>query len=151
MLVRIAVALAGLLAAMPAWAGDLRGEEARRFIAGKLFSFHCFEGSSGAGRIHHDGSVAGSIRFSGTGQSRFMVLPPGTLHMRGEAWCASVRGVMFQPCFDLVRTDQHSFRGAVSGLGFAYCNFTRRTGRPQLIRASAPMSIGPVATVQKGE
>jgi hypothetical protein len=151
MLVRIAVALAALLAASPAWAGDLKGDEARRFIAGKLFAFHCFEGTSGAGRIYHDGSVAGSIRFRGSGQTRFVVLPPGTLHMRGDAWCASVKGVMFQPCFDLARTDDHSFRGAVSGLGFAYCNFTRRPARAQLIRASAPMSIGPVAAAQKTE
>ena len=33
---------------------------------------------------------------------------------------------MFEPCFNLVRLDDRSFRGAVSGLGFAYCDFTRR-------------------------
>ena len=151
MFVRIVVVLAGLLAAAPAWAGDLKGEDARRFIAGKTFAFHCFEGTSGAGRIYHDGSVAGSIRFGGNGPSRYVTLPAGTLRMRGETWCASMRGLMFEPCFDLVRTDPISFRGAVSGLGFAYCNFTRHQARPQFIRASAPTKLGPVATAQQGE
>jgi hypothetical protein len=149
MLVRIVVVLAGLLAAAPAWAGDLKGEDARRFIAGKLFSFHCFEGTSGAGRIYQDGSVAGSIRFSGSTLTRYVTLPAGTLRMRGEEWCASLKGVMFQPCFDLARTDAYSFRGAVTGLNFAYCNFTRHPGRPQFIRASAP--AGQVAAAQKAE
>ena len=39
----------------------MRTDEARRFIAGKLYSFRCFEGTAGAGRIQHDGSVVGII------------------------------------------------------------------------------------------
>jgi hypothetical protein len=34
-----------------------------------------------------------------------------------------------QPCFNLQRIDENSFRGSVSGLGFASCEFTRRNGR----------------------
>ena len=32
----------------------------------------------------------------------------------------------FEPCFNLERMDDRSFRGSVSGLGFLYCDFTRR-------------------------
>ena len=37
-----------------------------------------------------------------------------------------VQGMPFQPCFNLQKTSDKSFRGSVSGLGFAYCDFTRR-------------------------
>jgi hypothetical protein len=53
-------------------------------------------------------------------------LPAGTLRVKGQAICASLRGMLFEPCFTLHRTDERSFRGSVSGLGFAYCDFTRR-------------------------
>ena len=42
------------------------------------------------------------------------------------------RGLPFEPCFNLDRTSQVSFRGSVSGLGFAYCNFTKRSSRADL-------------------
>jgi hypothetical protein len=152
MLVRFAVVLAGLLAAWPAVAGEMNSEEARRFVAGKLFSFRCFEGSAGAGRVFHDGSVAGIIRFGGAGPIRYVALPAGTLRVRGDAWCASLKGVSFQPCFDLVKTDDHSFRGSVTGFGFAFCTFTRRNARSEMVRATAlPPSLGSAATAQKGE
>ena len=48
------------------------------------------------------------------------------------AYCASVRGIPFEPCFNIDRTSQVSFRGSVSGLGFAYCNFVRRGSRSDL-------------------
>jgi hypothetical protein len=32
----------------------------------------------------------------------------------------------FEPCFHINKTDDRSFRGSLSGLGFAYCEFTRR-------------------------
>lgn len=151
MLVRFAVVLAGALAALPVNATEMKADEARRFVVGKLFSFHCFEGSSGAGRIHADGSVAGVVRFKGTGPMRYIALPAGTLRVRGENVCASVRGMPLEPCFDLVRTDAHSFRGAVSGLNFAYCSFTRRAARAEVVRTSAPLPIGSAATTSKGE
>ena len=90
---------------------------------------HCFEGTTGSGRIYADGSVAGYIQIRGTGPRRFVVLPAGTLRVKGDRYCASVRGVPFEPCFNLNRTSQVSFRGAVSGLGFAYCDFHRRSAR----------------------
>src|SRR6266480_7801738 len=52
-------AVASLLAGVPAVAGEMRAEEARQFVADKLFSFTCFEGTSGEGRVHADGSVGG--------------------------------------------------------------------------------------------
>ena len=39
-------------AAMPAMAGQtMNADEARRFVAGKVFAFRCFDGTRGAGRI----------------------------------------------------------------------------------------------------
>src|SRR5690606_39405580 len=99
---------------------------ARRFVVGKMLAFNCFEGTRGAGRIHADGSVSGSIQFRGQGPVRHVRLPKGTLQVKGEAVCASLKGMYFEPCFNVVKTDRVSFRGSVSGLGFAYCDFTRR-------------------------
>jgi hypothetical protein len=147
--VRFAVMLAGLVTAWPVGAGDMGTDEARRFIAGKLYSFRCFEGTAGAGRIHHDGSVAGVIRFSGTGPIRYVNLPAGTLRVKGSAWCASLKGVSFEPCFSLEKTDEYSFRGSVAGLGFAYCNFTRRARTDFIRTSSAPVAVGSAATAQK--
>ena len=54
-------------------------------------------------------------------------LPPGTLRVKGEAICASLKGLSFEPCFNLTRTGGETFRGAVNGFGMvAYCDFTRR-------------------------
>lgn len=115
-------------AAAPVLAETLNAEEAKRFVAGKMFSFNCFEGTRGAGRIMADGSVAGSIQLAGAGPTRYVQMPPNTLRIKGEAVCASVKGMIFEPCFNLVKTNANSFRGSVSGLGFAYCDFVRRDG-----------------------
>ena len=123
-------------AAAPVLAETLNAEEAKRFVAGKLFSFNCFEGTKGNGRIMADGSVAGSIQLAGQGPTRYVQMPPNTLRVKGEAVCASVKGMIFEPCFNLVKTDAQSFRGSVSGLGFAYCDFVRRDGgRVRMARA----------------
>ena len=53
--------------------------------------------------------------------------------VKGAAVCASLRGLPIEPCFNLTKIDDQSFRGAISGLGFASCEFTRRT-----VRASTP-------------
>ena len=74
MFVRAAVVLGSLLAVTPVLAETLNADAARRFVAGKLFSFTCFEGSTGTGRIFNDGSVAGVVRMRGTGNTRF--IPP---------------------------------------------------------------------------
>lgn len=130
----LAVVVAAVTGATPAFADDLKADEARRFIAGKQFTYQCFEGTSGRGRINADGSVAGYISVRGNQAPRFVVLPAGTLRVKGDQYCASLRGVPFEPCFHLNRTSPHSFRGAVSGLGFAYCDFSRRSARADLAR-----------------
>jgi hypothetical protein len=129
---RMAVVVLGLMACAPAFAEELKPEEARRFIAGKLFAFNCFEGTRGAGRIYADGSVTGSIQMGGSGPVRNVRLPAGTLQVKPESVCASMKGLPFQPCFNLQKIDQASFRGSVSGLGFAYCDFNRKSGRVDL-------------------
>ena len=130
MMVRSVLGLAMLAACsaavVPAFAETLTADEARKFVSGKLFAFTCFEGTRGAGRIQNDGSVAGSIQFQGSGPVRHVALPANTLQVRGENVCASIKGMPFEPCFNLERTDNRSFRGSVSGFGFAYCEFTRR-------------------------
>jgi hypothetical protein len=135
----LAMLVAGLVTAVPAAAEEMRADEARRFVAGKHFSYTCFEGTSGNGRIYADGSVAGFIQFGGNGPRRYVVLPPGTLQVRGDRYCASMRGLPFEPCFNLQKTSHVSFRGAVSGMGFAYCDFSRRSARADL--AKAPLRL----------
>jgi hypothetical protein len=125
MIARIAFVV-GLLAANSALAEPMTAEAARRFVAGKLFAFSCFDGSRGAGRIYSDGSVIGTIQLRGAGAVRSVWLPAGTLRVKGEAVCAAIQGMPFEPCFKLDRTGDQSFRGSVSGFGIAYCDFTRR-------------------------
>jgi hypothetical protein len=108
-------------AAGSACAESLTPEAARRFVAGKLFAFNCFDGARGEGRIYDDGSVIVTIQFRGAGPASTVSLPAGTLRVRGEAICASVRGMPFEPCFHLEKIDARSFRG--SWMGFAYCDF----------------------------
>jgi hypothetical protein len=145
----LAVSVAGILAASAACAGEMRTDEAKRFIAGKLYSFRCFEGTAGAGRIQNDGSVVGVIRFGGAGAVRYVHLPAGTLRVKGEYWCASLKGISFEPCFDLVKIDNYSFRGNLTGLSFAYCNFTRRARTDFIRTTSAPPKVGSATTAEK--
>jgi hypothetical protein len=142
MIARFAIVLVTLLAAVTARAEVLSPEQARRFVAGKLFAFNCFDGSRGAGRIYADGSVIGTIQVRGTGAARAVWLPAGTLRVRGEAWCASLQGMPFEPCFRLEKTTERSFRG--SWMGFAYCDFTRRmsvAGIGPRRHSSEPLSL----------
>jgi hypothetical protein len=131
-MLRSVALLVGLAAAVPALAGEMNADEARRFVVGKMFSYECFEGTRGQGRVYADGSVVGSIQFQGSGPVRYAHLPPGTLRVQGESVCASLRGLPFSPCFNLEKTSDVSFRGAISGLGFASCEFTRRHSRADL-------------------
>ena len=125
----------GLVAAVPAFAGEMTAEEARRFVIGKMFNYTCFEGTRGQGRIYADGSVVGSIQFQGSGPVRYAHLPAGTLRVKGESVCASLRGLPMEPCFSLEKLSEVSFRGAISGLGFASCEFTRHQARASLAHA----------------
>jgi hypothetical protein len=134
-MLRTAVALAVLAATGPALADPMNAESARRFVVGKTFTFTCFEGTAGTGRIFTDGSVAGVVKIQGNGPTRFMHLPPGTLFTKGEAVCSTMKGAFFNPCFNLHRTSDKSFRGTVSGFGFMYCDFTR--GGREMRTASA--------------
>jgi hypothetical protein len=144
MTARLVTVFLTLLVAGPALAEPMSPEVARRFVAGKLFAFNCFDGSRGAGRIYGDGSIIGTIQFQGAGPVRSVWLPAGTLHVKGEAVCAALKGMLIEPCFNLSRIDDRSFRGSISGMGFAYCDFTRRvnyagmTPRPH---PSAPLSL----------
>jgi hypothetical protein len=137
MVARFAITVAALLAAGQTFVGllmtqasaePMSADTARRFVAGKLFAFNCFDGSRGAGRIYGDGSVIGTVQFGGSGPVRSLWLPAGTLRVKGDAYCASLKGMPFEPCFNLNRTDERSFRGSISGMSFAYCDFTRRMG-----------------------
>ena len=121
---------------VPALAGMMNADEARKFVTGKVFAFTCFDGTRGAGRVLDDLGAAGSIQFSGAGPVRHVRLPGNTLQIRGQAVCASIKGLPFEPCFNLDKRDDRSFRGSVSGMGFAYCDF-RHQGVTQMLMARA--------------
>jgi hypothetical protein len=130
----------------PALAGQMmNADEARRFVAGKVFAFSCFDGTRGAGRVFEDGGAAGAVQFSGAGPVRHLRLPGNTLQVRGQAVCASIKGIPFEPCFNLDKKDERSFRGSVSGMGFAYCDFHHQ-GAAQMLMARVvahPRSLHP--------
>ena len=129
MTIRMAMLLAGLLATAPAMAQSMNAEQAQRFVAGKVFEFSCTEGSHGLGQVFTDGSVIGTIQPSGSGPVKAFGLPPGTLKVKGEAVCARLKSLPFEPCFNLDKTGAQSFRGSVAGLSaFAHCDFVRRPG-----------------------
>jgi len=135
-----------LIASAPVLAESLDATAAQRFVLGKLFAFACFDGSRGAGRVYGDGSVIGTIQLHGSGPIYSVWLPAGTLKVKGETVCASLDGIPFEPCFDLNRTDDQSFRGSVSGLDFAYCDFSHRSeinGRTAHLPPSGPLSLDP--------
>src|SRR3979409_2287522 len=123
---RVAALVGGLAAgAAPLWWGTAGGrgpEEAKAFIAGKLFSYTCFDGTSGAGRIQADGSVIGTMQVNG-GLTRHIGLPSGTVQGTSDAVCASLPRALIQPCFNVVQTSPKSFRGSLTGLGFRSCHF----------------------------
>ena len=111
MLARVAVVSAcvlgaGLLGAGSATAEELGPEQARAFVTGKLFSYTCFEGTVGQGRIFPDGSVIGTIRMRGTGETRFAALPAGTIRVDGTSMCA------FLPAQSALAADQWPGRRA---------------------------------------
>lgn len=134
MWVRGAVLCACALAVSSAFAEDLAPEQARAFIAGKLFAYHCFDGTSGMGRIFADGSVIGTIRPPGSRQLRFANLPPGTIRVTPTSVCAHLPGMPINPCFRVQKIDYRSFRGSIAGLSFAYCDFHQRNPRSTLTR-----------------
>lgn len=141
-MLRIGACVIGLLAALPATASaeELSAEQARHFVVGKTFNYSCFEGTRGRGRVLHDGSVVGSIQFQGAGKVRYAALPANTLHVKDGSVCATMKGLPIEPCFRVNKIDEYTFRGSISGLGFAYCEFSRRPTRS----ASAESEDGPL-------
>ena len=140
----VGVVAAGAVIA-PALAGQMNAEEARKFVSGKVFAFTCFDGTRGAGRVLDDMGAAGAVQFSGAGPVRHLRLPGNTLQIRGQAVCASIKGIPFEPCFNLDKKDERSFRGSVSGMGFAYCDFHHQ-GAAQMLMARAvarPRALAP--------
>ncbi len=143
MVARFALGILLAVAAVSSASADwMNADQARKFVANKLFSFNCFDGTRGVGRINDDGSAVGSVQFGSSSQVRHMRLPTNTLQVRSGAVCASIRGMPFDPCFSLNKVDEVSFRGSLSGLGFAYCDFRRQGNvRTLLTRAiSRPRS-----------
>ena len=142
MLLRAAVASAFIVGAAGfAYAEDLNPEQARAFVVGKLFSYTCFDGTAGMGRIFGDGSVVGTIRPMGQGPVRFASLPAGTIRVSSTSMCAHLAGLPIEPCFRVQKTDYHSFRGSLAGLGFAYCDFTQHNPRTRLTNNEAEPRI----------
>jgi hypothetical protein len=125
-MVRGIAVLAGLASALPAMGAELTATEARHFVTGKLFSYSCYDGTRGLARMLPDGSVEGSMQVRGTGPTRYGTMPAATLHVEGAQVCAHLANSIVQPCFYLERTNAGTFRGSISGLGFAYCDFTRQ-------------------------
>jgi hypothetical protein len=152
-MLRQLVTVAAVLAASPAFAGEtMSGQEARHFVSGKLFTYTCFEGTTGAGRVFADGSVVGTIQVRGDGPVRRAFLPAGTLKVNESGKvCASLRGLPIEPCFNLTKTDSNSFRGAISGLGFAYCDFVRAHSRTTVAERAhhRPVTLRPTLAEQE--
>ena len=123
----------GMIAAATAGETMLRPDDAKRFVANKLFSYTCFDGTNGAGRIQADGSVVGTMQ-AGNGPVHFISLPTGTIRLTADSICAALPHALIQPCFNVVQTSPQSFRGSVRGFGFAYCDFVRRNPRLDLTR-----------------
>lgn len=129
----LAVALGfAALASTPAAAQQLTADQAREFVIGRVFSFNCFEGSKGSGRVSADGSVAGVISIRDN-SPRFVRLPANTLRVREEKVCGFVKGMTFEPCFDVVKTGPGTFRGSLAGIQTMWCEFTSIGGERQQV------------------
>lgn len=145
MIARCFAAILTLISSGSVAAQRLDADEAQQFVVGKLFEFTCFDGSHGAGRIYKDGSVAGTIQIHGSGPVYSASLPEGTVKIKGENVCASLDGLPLEPCFDVNRTGNQTFRGSLLGMNWAYCDFTRTSSmtRNGLRQPSEPLSLKP--------
>ena len=134
-MLRLIAVVAGVAFALPTIGGEMTASDARHFVTGKLFRYACFDGTRGLARVNPDGSVDGSIQPKGRGPTRYGTMPAATLQVKGERVCASLASSIIQPCFYLDRTNAESFRGSISGLSFAYCDFTRYNGRAHFVQS----------------
>lgn len=124
-----------LVVSAPALAQEMMtADMAREFVIGRFFTYRCFDGTYGSGRIDGDGSAAGTIRVTGQGASHYLRLPTNTLYVLGNQVCARLKGLPFEPCFNLTKTGPDSFRGSLSQMNFMYCSFERKGGASQLAR-----------------
>src|SRR3981189_4009747 len=94
-------AVMGVSLPAPAMAGPMTADEVRKFVAGKVFAFTCFDGTRGAGRVLDDGGAAGAVQFSGSGPVRQMRLPGNTFRGLGIDVSAGLSGLPFEPCLTL--------------------------------------------------
>ncbi len=120
-------------------AQSLSPEQAKAFVVGRSFAFTCFEGTTGAGRVFPDGSVAGTLTLRSQGFARYVRLPPNTLRVRGENVCGFVEGMTFEPCFTVVKTSETTFRGTLAGVDTMWCEFVREGAeRPRVASRRKP-------------
>lgn len=136
MVLRMALLGACLLGVSPVAADELAPQQSVRFVEGKLFSYRCFNGAAGEGRILQDGSVVGNVQLPDWGRKLAATLPPGTVRVEDGAVCAHIAGLFIRPCFDVNRIDDESFRGSIAGMDFAYCIF-RRTNQSSRLEGTA--------------
>ena len=100
------------------------------------------------GRIFSDGSVVGTIRPGGQAQVRFAALPAGTIKVSSNSMCAHLAGLPIEPCFRVQKIDYRSFRGSISGLSFAYCDFYQRNPRSGLAGAMSRLTLAPASPLR---
>ena len=96
-------------------------------------------------------SPAPSVRR--TGPVRLAHLPVNTIRVNSSAVCASLKGIPLEPCFNVDKTDEASFRGSVSGMGFAYCDFHKH-GNANLearSRAHRPRRLAPPSMMRSAD
>ena len=152
MFARFAIAAAWLLVAHSVVCGaDERRRRTPLRRSGKLFAFTCFDGSRGDGRIYADGSVIGTIQMQGSGPYRNMWLPAGTVYVKGEAVCATLKGMPFEPCFNLNKTDDKQLprRGVRDGLRLLRLHAPQQAGVASLSsRSRGPLSLNPPAAAR---
>ena len=149
MFARVMLWLGLCVLAQPSAAQVLAPSAVRDFVADKYFEFVCFEGTKGGGWIFSDGSVAGTIQIRGTSEPRHVVLPTGTIQVKGRHYCATHPRLPFEPCFEVLRTGSQSFRGSLLGFAEAFCEFTKHkdppvtAARSARLRSSQPMQLAP--------
>lgn len=148
MVLRVAIVCACVFGATAAVAEELGPQQAKAFVVGKLFSYTCFDGTAGMGRIYADGSVVGTIRPGGHGEMRFAALPAGTIKVEGSSMCAHLSGMPIEPCFKVEKMSYRSFRGSIAGLGFAYCDFYQHNARTQMTARTHVPRPTPIATLR---
>ena len=100
-----------------------------------------------------DGSVAGTIQFGGTGPVRLAHLPINTIRVSSTAVLRFAEGHSVRAVFSVDKTDEVSFRGAVSGMGFAYCDFHKHGNAivETRSRVHGPRRLGPPSMTRSAD